>query len=129
MSAQDSLTALLSVRNTSASWALSAARLLEGMDGNLGTVADPTVSYAGHPFSLPIGTPMAPADPTVGGGPILRYELAPGYHLASGIVLDPVTGILSGTPTGPAGNVVTRIIAVGMNGDAHADIAIAPTAP
>lgn len=60
-----------------------------------------TVSYPANP--LTIGTP-ASLSPTVSGatGPV-TYLLLFG-PLPSGLTLNPVTGVISGTPTGPAGH-------------------------
>ena len=59
--------------------------------------------------SLSVGVPMSPIQIVATNPPILSYAIQPGSSLPAGLVLDTVTGIISGTPTtpGPVSTVLT----------------------
>jgi Putative Ig domain len=73
-------------------------------------VVDRPLLYAG-PALLTVGVPMSPLAPS-GGGTIKSYTVAPA--LPSGISLDPVTGVVSGTPVEASGITYHQITAVGL---------------
>ncbi len=56
-----------------------------------------TLSYSGT-TTFTKGTASATSAPTVSGGPVTLYSISP--SLPAGLVLDPATGVISGTPTG-----------------------------
>ena len=55
------------------------------------------LAYATNPAIYPIGAPAANNFPTSIGSPVLSYSVAPA--LPAGLVLNPSTGVISGTPT------------------------------
>ena len=63
-------------------------------------ISSPTISYAGSPFTLYTGSAMTPLTPTTVGGTPTSYT----GSLPGGLSLDPVTGIISGTPTSTSGS-------------------------
>ncbi len=61
------------------------------------TVAPPAgLSYAQSPVVYTKGVGIPATHPTCGGGPVATYEVAPG--LPAGLQLDPLNGVLTGTP-------------------------------
>ncbi len=75
-------------------------------------VVDRPLLYAG-PVLLTVGVPMSSLAPS-GGGTINSYSVAPA--LPGGISLDPVTGVVSGTPVEASGTTYHEITAVGLVG-------------
>jgi N-acetylneuraminic acid mutarotase len=64
------------------------------------TVREPAPTalvYATNPTQYSVGTPIQPNVPTNGGGIITSYSVSP--TLPAGLSLDPVSGVISGTPT------------------------------
>ncbi len=60
-------------------------------------VAPENLTYSDNPAVYPLNTPIAPNTPSNGGGAIASYSVSPA--LPSGLNLDPVTGVITGTPT------------------------------
>ena len=56
-----------------------------------------TIIYSPHTMTLEKDTAMSPVTPTVSGGPVSTWEIAP--DLPSGLSFDSATGTISGTPT------------------------------
>lgn len=69
------------------------------------------------------GTLLAPDTPSSAGGAVTRYGISPA--LPAGLVLDPATGILSGTPTAVAPRTAYTLTASNSGGDATAQISLA----
>ena len=55
------------------------------------------VTYGSGPFTYENGTPITPLTPNAGGGAVVSWSVSPA--LPTGLVLDTVTGEISGTPT------------------------------
>ena len=55
------------------------------------------LTYSDNPALYPVNVPIAPNTPSNGGGAIARYSVSPA--LPAGLSLDPVTGVITGTPT------------------------------
>ena len=72
-------------------------------------IVDRPLLYAG-PALLTVGTPMSPLAPS-GGGTIKSYTVTPALPI--GISLDPVTGVVSGTPLEVSGSTYHQITGVG----------------
>jgi Putative Ig domain len=60
-------------------------------------VAPENLTYSDNPAVYPLNAPIAPNTPSNGGGTIASYSVSPA--LPSGLNLDPVTGVITGTPT------------------------------
>ena len=60
----------------------------------------PVISYAGTPYSTPQGAPFGPITPTNTGGASTNWSITAG-SLPTGIILDPTTGVLSGSANDP----------------------------
>ncbi len=76
---------------------------------------NPGFDYQGILYNVIAGVEMTPISPTVRQGPIDSYALGPGIELPDGIILDPVTGIVSGTPTLSAVGMANFYDVVGTN--------------
>jgi hypothetical protein len=95
------------------------------------TVKDgkPVLSYAAPP-PLVIGKAMTPLSPILGGSAVAGYTAAVtgyavvGTALPAGLTLDPVTGILSGTPTTGAASAGYRIAVTGPGGSDTATVTL-----
>ena len=64
--------------------------------------------------------PAVPNAPTVGGGPVLSWTVAP--ELPAGLSVDPSTGVLSGTPASPAAATVYTVTATNLAGSTTATL-------
>jgi hypothetical protein len=60
---------------------------------------NPGFDYNGILYNVTAGVPITPIQPNVRQGPISSFALGPGIVLPYGLIIDPVTGIVSGTPT------------------------------
>ena len=79
---------------------------LPGVDGSPIPQAGPALplppqgfAYTPDTVSFAEAQPVQPLSPNVSRGPVTGYSLAVGQSLPDGLVLDPETGIVSGTPT------------------------------
>jgi hypothetical protein len=72
--------------------------------------------------NLTVGTAMAAASPSVGGGGDLVYTVSP--ELPAGLSLDPVAGTISGTPTAAKASAPYTITASNAGGDSQATVRI-----
>ncbi len=86
------------------------------LTGTISITDKVSISYPGSPFTYCIGGNITPNVPTVNtGGSTTTFAIAPfpsvspTQFLPAGLTLDPATGIISGTPTGPTGSFVYRI--------------------
>lgn len=89
------------------------------------------LSYAMTSAIYEVGQPIVPNRPSVSGGAVERYAIAP--QLPPGLVLDAGTGIISGTPTAVSAPTVYTVTATNTGGSvtAHAQIEVrdTPVAP
>jgi alpha-tubulin suppressor-like RCC1 family protein len=120
----------LALRGDGSLWAWGA-----GIHGQLGDGLDTTrpqpvpeiakvfgLAYAPNPATYAVGVEIAPNVPTSTGGPIASYAVSPA--LPDGLVLDPVTGVLSGTPAAPSSTASHVVTASGPNGTTTALLTI-----
>jgi hypothetical protein len=75
-----------------------------------------------NPAEYDVGTAIAPNTPTCGGGAVERYVVSPA--LPAGLVMDGVSGVISGTPTSPALLASYRVTASNAAGSTAADLTI-----
>ncbi|MGE4614414.1 MAG: putative Ig domain-containing protein, partial [Planctomycetota bacterium] len=78
--------------------------------------------YPSSPLTLQVGVPLASQVPSVGCGPVSLYQSAPA--LPAGLILDLVSGVISGTPTTPVGSASYLIEASNSSGVATSSIQI-----
>ena len=67
------------------------------VDITVNDVIPSTIVYSGDPFSLTNGVPMLADTPSAAGGAVDSWSISP--DLPTGLVFDPATGEISGTPT------------------------------
>jgi hypothetical protein len=60
-------------------------------------IAPISITYAGTPYTLTNNTAMLADTPTTTGGTVVSWTITPA--LPAGLVFDPATGEISGTPT------------------------------
>lgn len=80
------------------------------------------LTYPLNPAVYDQGVAISPNVPTHGGGAVDSYTVNP--ELPAGLVLDPVTGILSGLPTALASTAPYRITATNGEGSTIADLVL-----
>jgi hypothetical protein len=69
-------------------------------------------TYPSSTLNLTVGNPLSAQTPTIlPSGARIRYFSLLGQTFPAGLALDPVTGVLSGTPTTPSAATVYRIYA------------------
>ena len=81
------------------------------------------LTYASNPAAYTRGTAIAPNLPASTGGAIASYSVSPA--LPAGINLDPVSGVIAGTPTTVTARATYTITAANASGSAAAAISIA----
>lgn len=96
------------------------------------TVQPPAgLSYAMTSAVYELGQPIAPNRPSASGGTAERYTVSP--SLPEGLVLDPATGVISGTPTAVSAHTVYTVTAANAGGTTTARVEIevrqTPAAP
>jgi DNA-binding beta-propeller fold protein YncE len=101
--------------------------------GNSGSSVKPpsALSYSAGSAVYTKGVAIAPDNPAVGSGSITSYSVSPA--LPAGLVLDPGTGIVSGTPAVVAATASYTVTGTGAGGSTTATLSIkvndqAPTA-
>ena len=131
MSMQSRITQALAsspMPNKGNKWGSRARVIVEGVNGNIASVADPTLTYADSPLSLTQGVAMTPASPTAGGGPSFGYAVGL-LRLPRGLSVDPKTGVISGTPSVVQVAADSNVVLEGMNDDAIAVVNFTVVAP
>jgi uncharacterized repeat protein (TIGR01451 family) len=101
--------------------ALSFAVVLSGCKGDP-TQAPAGLTYATNPATYTKGTAIASNGPTSTGGAVDGYAVAPA--LPAGLLIDPATGIVSGTPTAITGTAAYTVTAVNAAGSATAALSV-----
>ncbi len=94
--------------------------------------APTSLTYSSNPATYVKGTAIAANNPSNGGGAITSYSVV-GTALPAGLLLNAVTGVISGTPTAVAGTASYTIKGSNVTGSAQASVTItvndaAPTA-
>ncbi len=92
-------------------------------------IAPAGLSYSQNPAVYTVGTPIITNVPTVGGGPVISYTLpvispGPPNVLPAGLALDPVSGVIHGTPTTASASTPYIIVATNSGGSAAAVVFI-----
>jgi hypothetical protein len=88
------------------------------------TVNDVIPSALSYPSSAPFvrGTAIVALSPTVSGGPVMSYTIAPA--LPAGLTINSSTGIISGTPTALAPSASYVVTATNSGGSTTASISL-----
>jgi hypothetical protein len=89
-------------------------------------VAPENLTYSDNPAVYPLNAPIAPNTPSNGGGAIASYSVSPA--LPSGLNLDPVTGVITGTPTAVTAAANYQVTGSNGAGSATATLSITVTA-
>jgi uncharacterized repeat protein (TIGR01451 family) len=82
--------------------------------------APANLTYAQNPAVYTVGTPIVPNTPSNSGGKILSYS----GSVAAGLTVDPVTGVITGTPTAVSGAVDYTVIAINSGGHTTGTVTI-----
>jgi len=98
----------------------------------IAALTKPTITVTTRTLTAVIGTPIASITPVNTGGAVTAYSIAP--TLPDALVIDPVTGVISGTPAAAFAATVFTITATNTAGTSTATLTIsagttAPTAP
>ena len=80
------------------------------------------VTYGSGPFTYENGTPITPLTPNAGGGAVVSWSVSPA--LPTGLVLDTVTGVISGTPTVISPSTVYTVTATNAGGSNSTTVTI-----
>jgi len=116
-------------------WLILSAPILMALSGcgNSGSSVKPpsALSYSAGSAVYTKGVAIAPDNPAVGSGSITSFSVSPA--LPAGLVLDPGTGIVSGTPAVVAATASYTVTGTGAGGSTTATLSIkvndqAPTA-
>ena len=83
------------------------------------------LTYTDNPASYPVNTPIAPNDPSNGGGAIASYLVSPA--LPAGLSLDTATGVITGTPTAVTAAATYQVTGSNSAGSATANLSITVT--
>jgi uncharacterized protein (DUF1800 family) len=95
-----------------------------GLGMPLAVVPPPSgVAYADPAPTYEEEVPATPNAPTASGGPVKQWSVSP--PLPAGLVLDPATGVLSGTPDDPAAATDHTVTASNLAGSATAVLNVA----
>jgi hypothetical protein len=77
--------------------------------------------FTGNNYVFTQYTPISPIRPTVSGADV-RFRMAPGSTLPSGLTLDPITGEISGTPLIPSARTTYTVSAYNSTGSTEFSI-------
>lgn len=89
--------------------------------------APSALSYnGGNPLLLTQGTPMTALSPSLQGGTLVTFRVSPA--LPAGLSLDPVTGVLSGTPSAASASSIYVIYAENSGGSVSANVVLSVAA-
>jgi hypothetical protein len=80
------------------------------------------LSYATNPATYTVGTAITPNSPSSSGGAVASYAVSP--TLPAGLTLDPVSGVLTGTPTAPASTATYTVTAMNSVGNTSVGLSI-----
>ena len=83
------------------------------------------LTYSDNPAVYPVNTLIAPNTPSNGGGAIAIYSVSPA--LPAGLSLDPVTGVITGTPTVVTAAASHQVTGSNGSGSATASLSITVT--
>jgi len=113
-------------RGTGFSWKsmlLALVTLLGCGGGSAPPPAPSGLAYGSNPAVYTLGQAVAPNRPAWSGGEIRTFSVAP--SLPAGLVLDPASGILTGTPTTLKPAAVYTITGAGPGGSTQAQVQLA----
>jgi hypothetical protein len=80
------------------------------------------LAYASNPATYVVGEEITPNVPSQTGGAVATYSVAPG--LPSGLTLDPMTGVISGTPSAITSSTGYTVTATNTSGSASITLSI-----
>ncbi|MBK9516923.1 MAG: putative Ig domain-containing protein [Anaeromyxobacter sp.] len=100
--------------------ALLALLALSGCDP--GTTPPSGLSYPANPALYVVGTAIAPNVPSVSGGAVTSWSVAP--PLPGGLTLDPSTGVITGTPTRSGAIYLHSVTAANAGGNTSATLTL-----
>lgn len=91
--------------------------------------APPVIGYGSASFTFHVGTPLAPLVPTLAGGAVLTWTIAPA--LPAGLAFNTGNGTISGTPSATAANQTYTITATNSGGSSVAtpSLQVVPPGP
>ena len=85
------------------------------------------LTYSDNPAVYRVNSPIAPNTPSNAGGAIETYSVTPA--LPAGLSLDPVTGVITGTPTAVTAVASYQVTGSNPSGSASASLSITVTTP
>ena len=108
-----------------ARFSMVAAALLAACSGGTGPSVEPpsNLTYATHPAVYTVGTAITQNTPSSSGGAVTSYAVFPA--LPSGLSLNTVTGVISGTPTAVSATATYTVTATNSAGSTTASLNIA----
>jgi cysteine-rich repeat protein len=80
------------------------------------------LAYGNNPAVYARGTQITPNEPTSSGGAVVSYSVSPA--LPGGLNLDPVTGVITGTPSTEGAQATYVVMATNTGGSTQVDLAI-----
>ena len=104
----------------------SSGRTTASLSITVNVAAPSNLSYGPGTAVFTVGTTIQPMSPTITGGAATGYSSSPA--LPAGLILDDVTGVISGTPTAVTANANYTIMASNLTGNATAILAISVNA-
>ncbi len=81
------------------------------------------LSYSTNPATYYLNQAIAPNTPTYVGGPVIQYGISP--QLPAGLSIDPVTGVITGTPTATSAATSYTVTATNSGGATTTVLSIA----
>jgi hypothetical protein len=89
---------------------------------NAAVVSPSGLTYSVNPANYAVGTAIPANTPSSGGGAVTAYTVAPA--LPGGLILDPSTGVISGTPTVATATMTCTVTAANSAGRSSVDVQI-----